>query len=205
MNYLEGLEPDVDTLKALIRKGTIESAFVPVLTGTAFKNKGVQPLLDAVIDYMPAPTDVEAIKGMSVDGDEEMQRVSSDEEPFSALAFKVMTDPFVGVLTFARIYSGVLKSGSATLNSVTGKKERIGRMLEMNAADRTDIAEARAGDIVALVGCKQTTTGETLCDPSNPVILEKMDFPEPVIKLSVEPKTKADQEKMTAGLVKLAQ
>jgi len=203
--YLEGNMPDTATLKKLIRKGTLAGNFVPVVTGTAFKNKGVQPLLDAVIDYMPAPTDVEAIKGLSADGKgTEMVRESSDEEPFSALAFKVMTDPFVGVLTFARVYSGVLKSGTGVLNSVNGKKERIGRMLEMNAADRTDVPEARAGDIVALVGCKETTTGETLCDPDFPVILEKMDFPEPVIKLSVEPKTKADQEKMTAGLVKLA-
>merc|ERR1719333_1090658 len=165
---------------------------------------GVQCLLDAVIDYMPSPLDVEAIKGTSVDGEVEMVRESSDEEPFSALAFKIATDPFVGTLTFARVYSGVIKKGSMVLNSVSGKKERIGRMLEMNANDRTDLDEARAGDIVALVGCKETTTGETLCDPENPVILEKMDFPEPVIKVSVEPKTKADQEKMTNALIKLA-
>jgi len=153
---------------------------------------------------MPSPLDVEAIKGTSVDGEEEMVRESSDAEPFSALAFKIMTDPFVGVLTFARLYSGVLDKGSTVLNSVKGKKERIGRMLEMNANDRTDIDSARAGDIVALVGCKDTTTGETLCDPASPVILEKMDFPEPVIKVSVEPKTKADQDKMTMALIKLA-
>jgi len=177
---------------------------VPVLTGTAFKNKGVQPLLDAIIDYMPAPTDVEAIKGTSVDGEEAMVRESSDSEPFSALAFKIMSDPFVGTLTFARVYSGVIEKGSSVLNSVKGKKERIGRMLEMNANDRTDIDVARAGDIIAVVGCKDTTTGETLCDPDSPVILEKMDFPEPVIKVSVEPKTKADQEKMTNALIKLA-
>merc|ERR1719506_1281466 len=204
MGYLEGEMPTVEQLKACIRKGTLAGDFVPVLTGTAFKNKGVQPLLDAVVDYMPSPVDVEAIKGTSVDGTEDMVRESSDEEPFSALAFKIMTDPFVGVLTFTRIYSGVLEKGQSVLNSVKGKKERIGRMLEMNANDRTDIDEARAGDIVALVGCKETTTGETLCDPSSPVILEKMDFPEPVIKVSVEPKTKADLDKMTNALIKLA-
>merc|ERR1719214_359414 len=205
MGYLEGEMPTQLQLKQCIRKGTINGDFVPVITGTAFKNKGVQSLLDAVIDYMPSPLDVEAIKGTSVDGDEEMVRESSDDVPFSSLAFKIMTDPFVGTLTFARVYSGVLKKGSQVLNSVSGKKERIGRMLEMNANDRTDIDEARAGDIVALVGCKETTTGETLCDQSAPVILEKMDFPEPVIKVSVEPKTKADQDKMTTALIKLAQ
>merc|ERR1719473_183543 len=204
MGYLEGEMPTQLQLKQCIRKGTINGDFVPVITGTAFKNKGVQTLLDAVVDYMPSPLDVEAIKGTSVDGDEEMVRESSDEEPFSALAFKIMTDPFVGTLTFARIYSGVLTKGSQVLNSVSGKKERIGRMLEMNANDRTDVDEARAGDIVALVGCKETTTGETLCDATAPVILEKMDFPEPVIKVSVEPKTKADQDKMTNALIKLA-
>lgn len=205
MAYLEGEEPSPIELKKLIRKGTLEGAFVPVLTGTAFKNKGVQPLLDAIVDYMPAPTDVPAIKGMSPADESPMERASSDEEPFSALAFKIMADPFVGSLTFARVYSGVLEKGSSVMNSVKGKKERIGRMLEMNANDRTDIDKAFAGDIVALVGCKDTTTGETLCDPSEQVILEKMDFPEPVIKVSVEPNSKADQEKMTTALVKLAQ
>jgi len=204
MAYLEGEEPSIEQLKACIRKGTLAGEFVPVLTGTAFKNKGVQPLLDAVIDYMPAPTDVAAIGGTLLDGETQTTRPSSDDEPFSALAFKIMTDPFVGSLTFARMYSGVLEKGQTVLNSVKGKKERIGRMLEMNANDRTDVDVARAGDIIALVGCKDTTTGETLCDPENPVILEKMDFPEPVIKVSVEPKTKADQEKMTMALVKLA-
>jgi len=204
MAYLDGENPSPQELKRLIRKGTLAGNFVPVLTGTAFKNKGVQPLLDAIIDYMPAPTDVEAIKGTSVDGEEAMVRESSDSEPFSALAFKIMSDPFVGTLTFARVYSGVIEKGSSVLNSVKGKKERIGRMLEMNANDRTDIDVARAGDIIAVVGCKDTTTGETLCDPDSPVILEKMDFPEPVIKVSVEPKTKADQEKMTNALIKLA-
>merc|ERR1719487_2425430 len=205
MAYLEGEEPTVEQLKACIRKGTLGNEFVPVLTGTAFKNKGVQPLLDAVIDYMPAPTDVDAIGGTELDGETKTTRPSSDDEPFSSLAFKIMTDPFVGTLTFTRIYSGVLEKGSTVLNSVKGKRERIGRMLEMNANDRTDIDVARAGDIIAIVGCKDTTTGETLCDPNNPVILEKMDFPEPVIKVSVEPKTKADQEKMTTALIKLAQ
>merc|ERR1740125_68989 len=204
MAYLEGEEPSIEDLKKCIRKGTLGGAFVPVLTGTAFKNKGVQPLLDAVIDYMPAPTDVDAIGGMLLDGETKTSRPSSDDEPMSALASKIMTDPFVGSLTFARMYSGVLNKGDSVLNSVKNKQERIGRMLEMNANDRTDIDQARAGDIIALVGCKDTTTGETLCDPENPVILEKMDFPEPVIKVSVEPKTKADQEKMTMALVKLA-
>ena len=204
MEYLEGETPTEAQLKACIRKGTIAGAFVPVLTGTAFKNKGVQCLLDAVVDYMPSPIDVEAIKGTSVDGETQMTRESSDDEPFSALAFKIMTDPFVGTLTFTRIYSGVLDKGSTVLNSVNGKRERVGRMLEMNANDRTDVDQARAGDIIALVGCKETTTGETLCDPNNPVILEKMDFPEPVIKVSVEPKTKADLDKMTNALIKLA-
>merc|ERR1719454_624195 len=205
MEYLEGVEPTAAQLKQCIRTGTLNGAFVPVITGTAFKNKGVQPLLDAIIDYMPAPIDVAAIGGTEMDGETETNRPSSDDEPFSALAFKIMTDPFVGSLTFARIYSGVLEKGTSILNSVKGKRERIGRMLEMNANDRTDIESARAGDIIALVGCKDTTTGETLCSPDSPVILEKMDFPEPVIKVSVEPKTKADQDKMTAGLIKLAQ
>merc|ERR1719502_349973 len=204
MEYLEGEEPTPAQLKQCIRAGTLSGAFVPVITGTAFKNKGVQPLLDAIIDYMPAPTDVDDIAGTLIDGETATTRPSSDDEPFAALAFKIMTDPFVGSLTFARLYSGVLEKGSSVLNSVKGKRERIGRMLEMNANDRTDIEVARAGDIVALVGCKDTTTGETLCDPDNPVILEKMDFPEPVIKVSVEPKTKADQEKMTTALIKLA-
>merc|ERR1719267_465715 len=178
MGYLEGEMPTQEQLKACLRKGTLAGDFVPVLTGTAFKNKGVQPLLDAVVDYMPSPLDVEAIKGTSVDGEEQMVRESSDEVPFSALAFKIMTDPFVGTLTFTRIYSGVLEKGSSVLNSVKGKRERIGRMLEMNANDRTDMEIAVAGDIVALVGCKDTTTGETLCDPEKPAILEKMEFPE---------------------------
>merc|ERR1719454_998889 len=204
MAYLEGEEPSQEDIKRCIRKGTLAGDFVPVLTGTAFKNKGVQPLLDAIIDYMPSPLDVEAIKGTSVDGEDAMVRESSDDEPFAALAFKIMTDPFVGTLTFTRIYSGVLEKGTSVLNSVKGKRERVGRMLEMNANDRTDIDTAVAGDIIAIAGCKDTTTGETLCDPDHPVILEKMDFPEPVIKVAVEPKTKADQDKMTNALIKLA-
>jgi len=204
MNYLEGDLPDIPTFKRLIRKGTLANAFVPVLTGTAFKNKGVQPLLDAVIDFMPSPLDVEAIKGISEDGKEEMIRQSSDAEPLSALAFKVANDPFVGTLTFTRIYSGVMTTGTSVYNSVKGKSERIGRMLQMHANERTDIKSAVAGDIVALVGLKDTTTGETLCDKSKSVILEKMEFPEPVIKVAVEPKTKADQQKMSEALVKLA-
>jgi len=204
MAYLEGEEPDVATLKKLIRIGTLNLSLVPVVTGTAFKNKGVQPLLDAVIDYMPSPLEVEDIKGVSEDGDVPMTRKSSDVEPFSALAFKIANDPFVGSLTFTRVYSGVLTSGSTVYNSVKGKNERIGRMLQMHANDRTEIKSAVAGDIVALVGMKDTTTGETLCDKKNPIILEKMEFPEPVIKVAVEPKSKADQEKMSEALVRLA-
>ncbi len=201
--YLEGNEPDVATLKACIRKGTLEGIFVPMLTGTAFKNKGVQPLLDAVVDYLPAPTDVEAIKGIDVRTEEEIERKSSDDEPLGALAFKIMTDPFVGSLTFVRIYSGVLKSGDTVINSVKERKERIGRMLLMHANSREDVKEARAGDIVAVAGLKQTTTGDTLCDPDNQVILERMDFPDPVIEIAVEPKTKADQEKMAEAIQRL--
>merc|ERR1711871_1686917 len=205
MAYLEGEEPDVDTLKALIRKGTIASAFVPVLTGTAFKNKGVQPLLDAIIDYMPAPTEVEDIKGIDVETEEEVTRPSSDDAPFSALAFKIMTDPFVGTLTFTRVYSGEIEAGSSVYNSVKGIRERIGRMVQMNANDRTDVKWARAGDIVAIAGLKDTTTGETLCDPNSKVILEKMDFPEPVISVAVEAKSKGDQDKMGQAPYRLAQ
>ena len=202
--YLEGNEPDMETLKACIRKGTLSGDFVPVLCGSAFKNKGVQPLLDAVVDFLPAPTEVPAIKGVHPDSDEEMVRESSDDEPFAALAFKVMTDPFVGSLTFARIYSGVVETGASTLNSVKGKRERIGRMLQMHSNSREDIKEARAGDIVAIAGLKATTTGDTLCDPDKAVILERMEFPDPVIEVAVEPKTKADQEKMGVALARLA-
>ncbi|WP_299193250.1 elongation factor G [uncultured Erythrobacter sp.] len=201
--YLEGEEPDAVTLKKLIRKGTLNQSFVPVLCGSAFKNKGVQPLLDAVVDYMPSPLDVDAIKGVKPDSDEEDSRASADDVPFSALAFKVMNDPFVGSLTFTRIYSGHLAKGTV-LNSVKDKKEKIGRILEMHSNDRKDIEEAWAGDIVALAGMKATTTGDTLCDPANPIILERMEFPDPVIELSVEPKTKADQEKMGVALNRLA-
>jgi elongation factor G len=203
MDYLEGNMPDIPTLKRLIRKGTLSLSFVPVVTGTAFKNKGVQPLLDAVVDYMPSPLDVLAIKGVDEDGNE-VVRHSSDVEPLSALAFKVATDPFVGTLTFTRIYSGVMETGTNVYNSVKGKNERIGRMLQMHANERTEIKSAVAGDIVALVGLKDTTTGETLCDKANAVILEKMDFPEPVIKVAVEPKTKGDQQKMSEALIRLA-
>ena len=204
MAYLEGEEPDVATLKRLLRQGTLESAFVPVLTGTAFKNKGVQPLLDAVVDYMPSPLDVDAIAGTTLDEDEEVFRNSSDAEPLSALAFKVANDPFVGTLTFTRVYSGVMEAGSTVYNSVKQKNERIGRMLQMHANDREEIKSAVAGDIVALVGLKDTTTGETLCTKDDAVILEKMEFPEPVIGVAVEPKTKADQQKMSEALIRLA-
>jgi elongation factor G len=203
MQYLEGEMPDVPTLKRLIRKATLNLDVVPVLTGTAFKNKGVQPLLDAVVDYMPSPLDVMAIAGVTEDGEPTVRR-SSDAEPFSALAFKIANDPFVGTLTFTRVYSGVIEAGTSVYNSVKGKNERIGRMLQMHANDRTDIKSAVAGDIVALVGLKDTTTGETLCKKENAVILEKMDFPEPVIKVAVEPKTKGDQQKMSEALIRLA-
>jgi elongation factor G len=202
--YLGGVEPDADTLKRCIRKGTIASAFVPVLCGSAFKNKGVQPLLDAVVDYLPAPTDIAGIRGVKMGTDAPVVRHASDDEPFAGLAFKIMTDPFVGSLTFVRVYSGVLQSGTAVLNSVKDQKERIGRMLQMHANHREDIKEARAGDIVALAGLKATTTGDTLCDPAHPVVLERMEFPDPVIEIAVEPKTKGDQEKMGAALARLA-
>ena len=201
--YLEGNIPDAATLKRLIRKGTLGQAFVPVLCGSSFKNKGVQALLDAVVDYLPSPIDVPAIKGVKPDSDEEDSRPSSDDAPFAALAFKIMNDPFVGSLTFTRIYSGRLAKGSV-LNSVKDKKEKIGRMLLMHSNNREDIEEAFAGDIVAVAGLKETTTGDTLCDPAKPIVLERMEFPEPVIELSVEPKTKADQEKMGVALNRLA-
>ncbi|HRK94742.1 MAG TPA: elongation factor G [Rhodospirillales bacterium] len=202
--YLEGEEPDEATLARCIRAGTVSGAFVPVLCGSAFKNKGVQPLLDAVVDFLPSPLEVPAVRGVKPGSDEEVERTSSDDEPFAALAFKIMSDPFVGTLTFARIYSGTLESGSAVQNSVKEKSERIGRMLLMHANSREDIKEARAGDIVAIAGLKLTTTGDTLCDPRRPVLLERMEFPEPVIEVAVEPKTKADQEKMSVALSRLA-
>ena len=203
--YLGGEEPSEEVLKACIRKGTVESKFYPVVCGSSFKNKGVQPLLDAVIDYLPSPKDVAAVKGTSLDGKIEMERKCDDGEPFSGLAFKIMVDPFVGTLTFFRVYSGVVESGTTVLNTVKENKERIGRMLLMHANHREETKEARAGDIVALVGLKSVTTGDTLCDPSNPVVLERMEFPDPVIEVAIEPKTKADQEKMSQALVKLAQ
>ena len=201
--YLEGTEPDVDTLKALIRKGTLNQSFVPVCCGSAFKNKGVQPLLDAVVDYLPSPLDIPDVQGVKMDSDEKDSRPAKDDAPFSALAFKVMNDPFVGSLTFIRIYSGTLTKGTY-LNSVKDKKEKVGRMLEMHANERKDIDEAFAGDIIALAGMKETTTGDTLCAERFPIVLERMEFPEPVIELSVEPKTKADQEKMGIALNRLS-
>ncbi len=202
--YLGGDEPDVATLKALIRKGTLNFSFVPVLCGSAFKNKGVQPLLDAVVDYLPSPLDVPAIQGLKLDGETVDERPADDNAPFAALAFKIMNDPFVGTLTFARIYSGKLETASQVTNSVKDKKEKVGRMLLMHANDREDIQVAYAGDIVALAGLKDTTTGDTLCASNAPIILERMEFPEPVIELSVEPKTKADQEKMGIALNRLS-
>jgi len=202
--YLEGAEPDEATLQACIRRGTLAAAFVPILCGSAFKNKGVQPLLDAVIAYLPSPLDVPPITGVKPGTDEPVVRKSSDDEPFAALAFKIMTDPFVGTLTFVRVYSGVLETGQSIVNSVKDKRERVGRMLAMHANDREDVKAAVAGDIIALAGLKGTTTGDTLCDPNNPVVLERMEFPDPVIEIAVEPKTKADQEKMGNALASLA-
>ena len=201
--YLGGEEITIDELKAAIRKATLSVEFFPVVCGSAFKYKGVQPMLDAVVEYLPSPLDVPAIKGIDPNTDEETERHSSDEEPFSALAFKVMTDPFVGKLTFFRVYSGILSSGSYVKNSTKGKRERVGRILQMHANTRNEIAEVYAGDIAAAVGLKDTTTGDTLCDEKNEVILESMEFPEPVIQLSVEPKSKADQDKMSTALQKL--
>lgn len=204
MKYLEGEEITVDELKAALRKGTCEVQITPVLCGSSYRNKGVQSLLDAVVAYLPAPTDVPNIKGMLEDG-AEVERLSSDDESFSALAFKIMTDPYVGRLTFFRVYSGVLKSGSYVLNSTKGKRERIGRILQMHANSREEITEVHAGDIAAAVGLKDTTTGDTLCDEKNSVILESMNFPEPVIDIAIEPKTKADQDKMGIALAKLGE
>jgi elongation factor G len=203
--YLQGKEPSEAELKALIRKGTVTLQFVPILCGSAFKNKGVQPLLDAVVDYLPSPLDVPPVKGIDVKTGEEISREAKDDAPLSMLAFKIMNDPFVGSLTFARIYSGKVESGSTLLNTVNDKKERIGRMLLMHANHREDIKEAYTGDIVALAGLKDVTTGDTLCDPAKPVILERMEFPEPVIEVAVEPKTKGDQEKLGVALNRLAQ
>ena len=202
--YLDGAEPAEETLKRCVRAGTLSGAFVPVLCGSAFKNKGVQPLLDAVVAYLPAPTDVAAIKGVKAGTDEKIERHNSDDEPFSAIAFKIMNDPFVGSLTFVRIYSGVVKTGDTLRNTVKDRRERVGRMLLMHSNSREDLKEARAGDIVALAGLKNTTTGDTLSDPSDLVVLERIRFPEPVIEVAVEPKTKGDQEKMSVALARLA-
>ncbi|WP_312529599.1 elongation factor G [Paracoccus sp. (in: a-proteobacteria)] len=205
--YLEGTEPDEDTLRKLIRKGTLSMSFFPVLAGSAFKNKGVQLLLNSVIDYLPAPTDVPDLMGFAPDDETEernIARKASDDQPFSALAFKIMNDPFVGSLTFTRIYSGALKKGDQMLNATKGKRERVGRMMVMHAVNREEIEEAFAGDIIALAGLKETTTGDTLCDPAKPVVLETMTFPQPVIEIAVEPKSKADQEKMGLALQRLA-
>jgi elongation factor G len=202
--YLDGQEPDVDTLKRLIRKAVKQISFVPVLCGSAFKNKGVQPLLDAVVDYLPSPVDRGGINGVDANSGKEVVRMPSDSEPFSMLGFKIMDDPFVGTITFCRVYSGKIESGSTVLNSTKDKRERVGRMLLMHANNREDIKEAFAGDIVALAGLKDTRTGDTLCDLQKPVILEKMEFPDPVIEIAIEPKSKGDQEKLGVALSKLA-
>ncbi|MGH6872874.1 MAG: elongation factor G, partial [Rhizomicrobium sp.] len=202
--YLDGHMPSVEDLKRCIRKGAIHFAFVPVMCGSAFKNKGVQPLLDAVVDYLPSPLDIPPVKGIDLKGNE-VERPADDKAPFAGLAFKIMDDPFVGSITFVRVYSGTLASGTAVLNSVKDKNERVGRMLLMHANDREDVKEAYAGDIVALAALKISTTGETLCDPQHPAILERMEFPDPVIEVAIEPKTKADQEKMGVALNRLAQ
>ncbi|MPQ95879.1 MULTISPECIES: elongation factor G [Thioclava] len=207
MAYLEGEEPDIATLRSLIRKGTLSLSFVPVLGGSAFKNKGVQPLLNAVVDFLPSPLDVPAYMGFSPDDETETRNIArhaDDEEPLSGLAFKIMNDPFVGSLTFTRLYSGTMKKGDSILNATKGRKERIGRMMMMHSNNRTEIEEAYAGDIIALAGLKETTTGDTLCDPNNQVVLETMTFPDPVIEIAVEPKSKADQEKMGLALQRLA-
>ena len=203
--YFEGEELTVDEIKKTIRKATCDSAMVPITCGTSYRNKGVQPLLDAIVDYMPAPTDVESIKGVNPDTDEEEARHSSDNEPFAALAFKIATDPFVGKICFFRVYSGTLNAGTQVYNSVKGNRERLGRILQMHANHREDIDTVYAGDIAAAVGLKNTTTGDTLCDENSPIILESMNFPEPVIRVAIEPKTKAGQEKMGIALAKLAE
>ena len=204
MQYLEGEEPSIEDMKAALRKGTCECTAVPVCCGSAYRNKGVQKLLDAIVEYMPAPTDIPAIKGVDLEGNE-VERHSSDDEPFSALAFKIMTDPFVGKLAFFRVYSGVMNSGSYVLNATKDKKERVGRILQMHANKRAELEKVYSGDIAAAVGFKFTTTGDTICDEQHPVILESMEFPEPVIELAIEPKTKAGQGKMGEALAKLAE
>ena len=204
MQYLDGEEPSVEDLKKALRKATCECRAIPVCCGSAYKNKGVQKLLDAVIEYMPSPLDVPAIKGVDLDGNE-VERKSSDEEPFAALAFKIMADPFVGKLAFIRVYSGTMNSGSYVLNATKDKKERVGRILQMHANKRQELDKVYSGDIAAAVGLKFTTTGDTICDEQNPVILESMEFPEPVIELAIEPKTKDAQGKMGEALAKLAE
>ena len=203
--FMEGEEPTIDEMKAAIRKGTIDCSFFAVLCGTSYRNKGVQPLLDAVVAYMPSPLDIPPVKGFDPHTDEEDERPVSDDAPFSALAFKIMTDPFVGKLSFIRVYSGHIGSGSYVLNSTKGKRERIGRLLQMHANERKEITEVYTGEICGVVGFKDTTTGDTLCDDKHPIILEKMEFPEPVIQVAIEPKTKAGQEKMILGLLRLAE
>jgi elongation factor G len=204
MKYLEGEEISIDELKAAIRQATLSVEFYPVLVGSAFKNKGVQLMLDAVVDYLPSPVDVESIKGVNLDTGEEITREPSDEAPFSALAFKVMTDPYVGKLTFFRVYSGTAEAGSYVKNSTKGKRERLGRILQMHANSREEIPMVFAGDIAAAVGFKDTTTGDTLCSEKDNIVLESMTFPEPVISVAIEPKSKADQDKMGQALAKLA-
>ncbi|MGB9860620.1 MAG: elongation factor G, partial [Moorellaceae bacterium] len=205
LKYLEGEELSEEEIKLGIRKATISLKMVPVLCGSSFKNKGVQPLLDAVVDYLPSPTDIPAVRGIDPETGEEDRRRSSDSEPFAALAFKIMADPYVGKLTFIRVYSGTVRSGSYVYNSTKGTRERIGRILRMHANHREEVGEAYAGDIVAAVGLKGTTTGDTLCDEQHPIVLESMQFPEPVISVAIEPKTKADQEKLSLALQKLAE
>ena len=203
--YLDGKEVPTDKIRKAIREATIANEMVPITCGTSYRNKGVQKLLDAIVDYMPSPVDIPAIKGVNPKTDEEEERAASDDGPFSALAFKIATDPYVGRLSFIRVYSGVLNTGSAVLNSTKNQKERIGRILQMHANHREDIETVYSGDIAAVVGLKNTTTGDTLCDEKHPIILESMEFPEPVIRVAIEPKTKAGQEKMGLALVKLAE
>ena len=205
MKYLDGEELTVEEIKYGIRKATIENKMTPVLCGTSYRNKGVQPLLDAIVDYLPSPLDIPPVKGTKVGSDEEIERKADDNEPFSALVFKIMADPYVGKLAFFRVYSGTLKSGSYVYNSNKGKRERVGRILRMHANHREEIEEIRAGDIASAVGLKETTTGNTICDESHPIVLESMEFPEPVIRVAIEPKTKAGQDKMSMALVRLAE
>ncbi|MEE1200459.1 MAG: elongation factor G, partial [Christensenellales bacterium] len=205
MKYLEGEELTEDEIRAGIRKSTIANKMTPVLCGTSYRNKGVQPLLDAIVDYLPSPLDIPPVKGTNADGTEEIERKSDDNESFSALVFKIMADPYVGKLAFFRVYSGTLKSGSYVYNSNKGKRERIGRILRMHANHREEIDEIRAGDIASAVGMKETTTGNTICDEKNPIVLESMEFPEPVIRVAIEPKTKAGQDKMSLALIRLAE